>query len=133
MYHELIIQHDRHPFHYEKREHADQVIEAYNPLCGDRFKLYLDLSGNKIKRAHFHGYGCAISKASTSVLVQKIEGLTVPEALSLCQQFFKQLQTNEPVSSNPDFEAFAEVRKFPGRMKCVTLSWEAFTKRHSAP
>ena len=133
MYHKLIIAHDRNPFHYEKRETADQVIEAYNPLCGDKFKLFLDLNGNKIKNAHFHGYGCAISKASTSVLIQKIEGLTVAEALNLCSQFFSHLQNEGSTSSDPNFEAFAEVRKFPGRMKCVTLSWEAFTKKHSAP
>lgn len=132
MYHKLIIEHDRNPFHYQKKENADQVIEAYNPLCGDKYKLYLDLDEEIIKSAHFHGYGCAISKAATSVLIKKIEGLSTKEALALCQAFFSQLQEEHSVTHDPDFEAFAAVRKFPGRMKCVTLSWDAFTKKHSA-
>ena len=128
MYHKLIIEHDRTPFHYEKREKADVIIEAYNPLCGDKFKLFLDLEGQQVKSAHFHGYGCAISKASTSILIKNLEGLNIEEALSLCNKFFEQIKGETQVTHDPDFEAFAEVKKFPGRMKCVTLSWEAFAK-----
>lgn len=133
MYHKLIIEHDRNPFHYEKKETADQIIEAYNPICGDKYKLYLDFENGAIKSAHFHGYGCAISKASTSVLIKKIEGLSVAEALDLCKLFLMQLQADSPINHKTDFEAFRAVKKFPGRMKCVTLSWEAFTKKHSSP
>lgn len=132
MYHKLIIEHDRAPYHYEKRESADQVIEAYNPLCGDKYKLYLQMEEEVIQTAYFHGYGCAISKASTSILVKKIEGLTIATALELCKQFFAQLESNHSEATpDPDFEAFTTVRKFPGRMKCVSLSWDAFTKKHS--
>ena len=78
---------------------------------------------------YFHGYGCAISKASTSVLVKNLENQPVEEALELCRSFLKMTDpaSEEPVEMAEEFAAFAAARDFPGRLKCATLSWEAVT------
>ena len=130
LYGDVILQHNRTPFHYEKRQDAQHVIDAYNPLCGDKFKLFLDINDGIIQNATFHGYGCAVSKAATSVLVKKIEGLTINEVLPLIQHYFDVLHTKNTeggVTSNSDveLEGFLAVRQFPERMTCATLSWEA--------
>ena len=126
LYHKVILQHNESPFHYAKMETASHLVEAYNPLCGDRFKLYLDVEDNRVKQAHFHGYGCAISKASTSILLQKIEGKTLQEIPDIIQQFYAYVHPDKDpsgVTHDPDFEAFAAAKKFPARLKCATLSW----------
>ena len=83
LYQGVILKHSQSPINYEKREDADIKIEAYNPLCGDQFKLFLETEGDVVKSIHFHGYGCAISKASTSILVKKVEGKSIDEVQQL--------------------------------------------------
>lgn len=127
LYQSVILQHNNHPAHYEKRDSSGYTLEAYNPLCGDRFQLYFDLEDGKVSRLSFHGYGCAISKASTSVLVKHLEGRPLEEALDLCLAFEAVVQPEAPATEGEvteDFEAFAAAREFPGRLKCATLSWE---------
>ncbi|HMQ48497.1 MAG TPA: SUF system NifU family Fe-S cluster assembly protein [Saprospiraceae bacterium] len=126
LYQELILQHHRHPVHFEKREDAGAVIEAYNPICGDRFQLYLDMADEKIARISFYGYGCAISKAATSVLVSQMDGQGVIQAAQTIERFLHALQSTEenPILEN-ELAAFLPARQFPERMQCVTLSWEA--------
>ena len=77
LYQSVILKHSKEPVSYEKREEAAQHLDAYNSLCGDRFQLYFELEDGKIKDLSFHGYGCAISKASTSVLVKFMEGTEI--------------------------------------------------------
>lgn len=127
LYHKCILRHNDHPVNYEKREDADYVIEAYNPLCGDRFTLYLDIADGRVAEAHFFGYGCAVSKASTSVLVKKIRKLSLGEIEKLCEQFYSvvgQESAELPAQADKELEAFAAAREFPGRLKCATLSWD---------
>ncbi|MFN7115424.1 MAG: Fe-S cluster assembly sulfur transfer protein SufU [Saprospiraceae bacterium] len=127
LYQDIILQHDRAPFHYEKVNDAAIVISAYNPTCGDQFKLFLNIENNIIQSAHFHGYGCAISKASTSILVKKMQGLPVTEITLLIEAFLRIVSSEYHIQENNDAElmAFAAARQFPERLQCATLSWEA--------
>ncbi len=124
LYQEVIRRHDRTPFHYSQLAAADYIIEAYNPLCGDQYRLFLQINEGVIAAAHFHGYGCAISKASTSVLIQKIEGMTIESILNLVVTFQRTVQTGEP-AQDEELDAFAAARHFPERLTCATLSWDA--------
>jgi nitrogen fixation NifU-like protein len=130
LYKTVILKHNNEPFHFAKQEGQQHRLEAYNPLCGDRFDLFLDIKENKIAALYFHGYGCAISKASTSILVKNLNGQTVEKALELCQSFAAVIHPeSETIKENEkeEFEAFAAARDFPGRLKCASLSWEAMT------
>lgn len=124
LYQTVIKQHDREPFHYQKITNADYEIEAYNPLCGDQFRLLLQMENGVVKDAHFHGYGCAISKASTSVLVKKIIGSSIQEIQALLADF-QNIVSAEFDSSDEELTAFAAARQFPERLQCATLSWTA--------
>ena len=126
LYQQTILRHNKEPYHYARQDDADVVLEAYNPLCGDKFKLYLNLDGDMIKTAHFHGYGCAISKASTSVLTRRMEGQSVSDILQLCEQYLASLkEENEMMVEDEELSAFGAARQFPGRLKCASLSWDS--------
>jgi len=124
LYQDVILQHDKHPLQYEKRVEADHVIEAYNPLCGDKFQLFLEVQDGRIAQAHFHGYGCAISKASTSVLVRNLVGKKWSEVTDLIANFQAAIRGDARELLDEEFEAFQAVQQFPGRLPCVTLSWD---------
>ncbi|MCO6475311.1 MAG: SUF system NifU family Fe-S cluster assembly protein [Phaeodactylibacter sp.] len=126
LYQSVILKHHKEPVHFEENEAATYTLEAYNPLCGDKYRLFFELEGGKVSRMSFHGYGCAISKASSSVLVKNLEGLPVEEALLQCRIFHALLQEEAAAapSDNEEFTAFTAARSFPGRMKCATLSWD---------
>lgn len=127
LYKTVILKHNKAPFRYEKKEGTTHQLEAYNPLCGDRFNLFLEVKEGIIESIHFHGYGCAISKASTSVLVKNLEGKTIKQALALCgafQQVVSPDGTATAINELEEFEAFAAAKDFPGRLTCATLSWE---------
>ena len=130
LYHKLILEHNRSPLYFEKRPNATLIAEAVNPLCGDKFKIFLDIENQTIIRATFHGYGCAVSKASSSVLMKKIQGRPVAEALALVRAFLSRINPSRHATqplTPPDEEtsAFLPVKNYPGRLKCATLSWEA--------
>ncbi len=128
LYKTVILKHNKTPYNYQKNPSAVHQIEAYNPLCGDQFKLYMDVVDGKIVQAHFHGYGCAISKASTSVLVKNLEKKSIEEALELCRIFKQLTDPNEEPTKHieiKEFEAFEAAKDFPSRLSCATLSWEA--------
>jgi len=125
LYKTVILKHNKEPFHYEKKTRATHQLEAYNPLCGDRFNLFLEVKNGIIESIHFHGYGCAISKASTSVLAKNLEGKKITTALALCQDFQQVVSPdNTAENEQEEFEAFAAAKDFPGRLTCATLSWE---------
>lgn len=125
LYQSVILKHSKEPVSYEKREEAAQHLDAYNSLCGDRFQLYFELEDGIIKDLSFHGYGCAISKASTSVLVKFMEGKSLEEAEQLAKEYLVSLSEDGEGANLPEeFEAFGAARDFPGRMKCATLAWE---------
>lgn len=125
LYQDVILKHNQEPFHFEKRLTARHIIEAYNPMCGDKFKLFLDIDNGIVTNATFHGYGCAISKASTSILMTKIQGLPLDEVTQLIQDYFKIIDNTDGVNQDEELTAFAAAKDFPGRLKCATLTWEA--------
>ncbi len=124
LYHTIIKQHEQEPFHFAKIANADHIIEAYNPICGDQFRLFLQIENDSVKAAHFHGYGCAISKASTSVLVKKIQGLALEEVRVLLA-VFQDVVSGNIETIDEELSAFAAARQFPERLPCATLGWDA--------
>ena len=130
LYKSVILKHNNEPFQFEKNENATHQLDAYNQLCGDRFNLFFEIENGVIQNFTFHGFGCAISKASTSVLVKNLEGKTIEEALSLCEIFQKEVQPDLVAEGNAseEFEAFSAAKDFPGRLKCATLSWDEIIK-----
>jgi len=109
-------------------ENATHVLEAYNPMCGDKYTLYLKLVDHVIEKATFDGFGCAISKASTAVLIKQIEGKSLEEIKPIVNMFFELVneesdQAPESLTDDEDLIAFAASREFPERKTCATLSW----------
>jgi nitrogen fixation protein NifU and related proteins len=125
LYSPVILDHNQHPRHYQKRPEAGLILDAYNSLCGDKFKLYLDVQEGRVVQASFSGYGCAVSKAATSVLMEKIQGKTLEEVKDLVKGYFEVVKTDQESTDEEDLLAFAAAKKFPGRLKCAVLSWEA--------
>jgi nitrogen fixation protein NifU and related proteins len=125
LYQDVILEHSKAPRNYRELQNANHKAEGYNPLCGDHFTIYLDLEGDKIKDVTFQGSGCAISKASASMMTQSLKGKTREEAEKMFQRFH-QLVTGE---GNGDRESlgklavFSGVSEFPVRVKCATLAW----------
>jgi nitrogen fixation protein NifU and related proteins len=126
LYDEVVKRHNSQPYHFEKRPEATASIRAYNPICGDRFDLFLETEDDKIKQIHFHGFGCAVSKASTSVLAMTVEGKSIEEARAICNQFLRllrnEIQEAETLASE-EFKSFAIVREVPSRFDCAALAW----------
>ena len=126
LYKSVILQHNNEPYNFVKNEKATHQLDAYNQICGDRFNLFFEIENGVIQNLTFHGFGCAISKASTSVLVKTLEGKTIEEALLQCEIFQKEVQPDLISEGNvhEKFEAFSAAKDFPGRLKCATLSWD---------
>ncbi len=126
LYKTIILKHNSTPIFFEKNENATHVLKAYNQICGDRFELYFEIKNGVIEDLSFHGFGCAISKASTSVLVKKLKGKELAEALLSCREFLKVTDVEVEIGENveEEFEAFSAAKEFPGRLKCATLSWD---------
>jgi nitrogen fixation NifU-like protein len=127
LYQEVILDHNRKPRNFRKLESADRICEGFNPLCGDRLTLFLDLEGNVIKDVSFEGTGCAISRASASMMTDALKGKTIADAQALFDRFHA-LVTSDPetpaaIDGLGKLAVFAGVREHPSRVKCATLSW----------
>jgi nitrogen fixation NifU-like protein len=127
LYQELIIDHSKRPRNFRTLDHANRQAEGYNPLCGDKVTLYLELDGDRIKNIGFQGKGCAISTASASVMTETVKGKTLAEAEALFRVFHDLVTGRPPASGNvPELgklAVFAGVSEFPVRVKCATLAW----------
>jgi nitrogen fixation protein NifU and related proteins len=132
LYPEILKAHNHSPYHFEKSEGADKVIKAYNPICGDRFEVYINYNEeNKISQLHFYGLGCSVSKASTSVLTKVLEGKTSDEALILCNNFLSYINKesgSDTLVLPEEFLAFSGVHDFPERLDCAALAWREMKK-----
>lgn len=127
LYQQVILEHSRNPRNYKELEDANRTAEGYNPLCGDQLTLFVVVENDLIVDVGFKGSGCAISKASASLMTAAVKGKTVAEAESLFADF------REMVTSGRDAEfdeealdklaVFSGVREFPVRVKCATLAW----------
>ena len=126
LYQQVILDHNRNPRNFRELPNASRRVEGYNPLCGDHYTVYVDVDGNTIRDVAFTGSGCAISKASASVMSSTVKGKTIEEAEKLFDTFHK-LVTGEgktPVEEELGrLAAFSGVSEFPARVKCASLPW----------
>ena len=124
LYQDLILDHSKHPRNCHAMTDANRNAEGYNPLCGDKLKLYVKMDGDVVKDASFVGSGCAISTASASLMTESLKGKTRAEALKLLEKFHDLLTTDTPVSKDlGKLVVFCGVRDYPARVKCATLAW----------
>ena len=125
LYQEVILDHNRRPRNFHALADASHSAEGYNPLCGDRLTLYLRMTGDVISDVAFEGAGCAISKASASMMTDAIKGRTVAEAAALFDRFHRMVTTppDRVVEDMGKLSCLAGVREFPVRVKCASLAW----------
>lgn len=127
LYQQVILDHNKKPRNFHKLEAANRMAEGYNPLCGDQLKVYMELEDEVVKSISFEGSGCAISKASASMMTQAVKGKTREEAEMLFNEFHRMVtgEMNEEAEPNHlgRLTIFSGVREFPARVKCATLSW----------
>ena len=126
LYQDVILEHSKAPRNYRELPAANHKAEGFNPLCGDRFTIYVTTEGDSIRDITFQGSGCAISKASASMMTQSLKGKSRAEAAKIFERFHN-LVTGQQ-SSNGDTElgkltVFSGVSEFPVRVKCATLAW----------
>lgn len=126
LYQEVILDHNKDPRNFHEMEKSNRRAEGYNPLCGDQLTLFIDLDGDTIKDISFLGSGCAISKASASLMTAFLKGKSKPEAQAIFEKFH-QMITGEPHAS-PDpqlgkLAVFSGVCEYPSRVKCASLAW----------
>ena len=128
LYQEVILDHNRRPRNFRAMPNASHTAEGYNPLCGDRLTLYLRMDGDVITEATFEGAGCAISKASASMMTDVLKGRTVAAANELFERFHRMVTTppEQPVEDMGKLSSLAGVREFPIRVKCASLAWHTF-------
>lgn len=139
LYQQVILDHNKDPKNFGKIEPANRTAEGYNPLCGDRVDLYLQVDDGVIQDISFQGSGCAISKSSASVMTTVLKGKSIAEAEQLFKKFQK-LITGDAEAVDPEelgkLAIFAGVREFPLRVKCAGLAWHtmlAALKNEGAP
>ena len=125
LYQEVILDHNRRPRNFHALADANHSAEGYNPLCGDRLTLYIKVDNGVVTDVGFEGAGCAISKASASLMTDAVKGKSVAEAQALFDRFHRMVTTppEEPVEDLGKLSALAGVREFPVRVKCASLAW----------
>jgi nitrogen fixation NifU-like protein len=126
LYQELILDHGSRPRNLKKLAGANHTAEGYNPLCGDKVKVYVNLDGEVVKDISFEGAGCAISTASASIMTETLKGKTRAEADALFEMFHDLVTGQERKLDSPELgklAVFSGVSEFPMRVKCATLSW----------
>jgi nitrogen fixation NifU-like protein len=125
LYQEVILDHNRRPRNFRTIEPASHHADGHNPLCGDRLSLYLQVTDGSIADVAFQGSGCAISKASASLMTDAVKGQSVEAVLRMFEQFHRMVTTppDQPVEGMGKLSALAGVREFPVRVKCASLAW----------
>jgi nitrogen fixation NifU-like protein len=136
LYQEVILDHGRKPRNFRIIPDADRQAEGLNPLCGDHFKLYVKLDGERIQDIAFEGSGCAISKASASLMTSAVKGHTVAEAEWLFDRFHTLVTEGPdkvPASELGKLAALSGVCEFPTRVKCASLVWHTLKNALAHP
>lgn len=127
LYQEVILDHNKSPRNFGELAQANRTADGYNPLCGDRLTLYLNVDGDRVQEAAFKGSGCAISTASASMMTEAVKGKTINEAQSLFKEFHDLLTGEDETHGDTEklgkLAVFSGVREFPTRVKCATLAW----------
>jgi len=127
LYQEVILEHNKNPRNFREIADADRTADGNNPLCGDALRVYLQMEDDKVKDVAFKGSGCAISKASASMMTQAVKGKSKEEAEVLFDEFHRMVTGNLDIESEENhlgkLKIFAGVLEFPARVKCASLSW----------
>lgn len=128
LYQDILLDHNKQPRRYGLLEHPTHRAEGYNPLCGDRMELTLQVVGERIEAAGFEAAACAICKASASIMADALPGKTLQEASELDARVHQLLDAadSSDLGSDGDFVALSGVSRFPARVKCATLPWHTF-------
>ncbi len=129
LYQQVILDHNKSPKNFREMEDATRRVEAYNPLCGDHYTVYLKMDGGKVAEMSFRGVGCAISKASASVMTSVVRGKSREEALKMFEDFHSlvtgEMNGEARLETLGKLAAFGGVSEFPARVKCAILPWHA--------
>ena len=127
LYQQVILDHNKKPRNFKELETANQQADGQNPLCGDQLTVFLEIENETVKDVSFVGSGCAISKASASMMTQAVKGKTRGEVETLFDEFGRMVrgELDETTDENSlgKLKIFAGVREFPARVKCASLSW----------
>ena len=125
LYQEIIVDHNRNPRNFGVIADADKTMEGFNPLCGDKLKLYIKIDGKNISDIAFDGTGCAISVASASLMTDAMKGKSIDEAETLFNNFHSLITTENEIDSDHlgKLAVLAGVKNFPARVKCASLCW----------
>jgi len=137
LYQDVILDHNKRPRNFGKVPDANRTARGHNPLCGDHITLTLKVDGDRIEEIAFEGQGCAISKASASLMTSAVKGKSRSEAAALFDAFRKMV-TGEPHSPEDrkvmgKLEVFSGVSEFPARVKCATLAWHTLKGALESP
>lgn len=134
LYRDVILDHNKKPRNFGPLEPADAGAEGFNPLCGDRLTLRLNLAGDTIREIRFEGQGCAISTASASLMTEAVKGKTRGEALALFERVHS-LLTDDAAGAEDlgKLAALSGVREYPARVKCASLCWHTLASALGAP
>jgi nitrogen fixation NifU-like protein len=134
LYQETILDHSKRPRNFHPMEDANREADGFNPLCGDKLKLFLRMEGDIVKDASFVGAGCAISTSSASLMTESVKGKTKEEALKLLDKFHELLTTDVAVNKDlGKLVVFCGVRDYPARVKCATLAWHTLKNALTSP
>jgi len=132
LYQSTILDHNKKPRNFRVLEHPTHHADGYNPLCGDKVSVYLEVDGGVIRDVSFQGSGCAISTASASMMTETVKGMAIAEADAIFHRFHDVVTGEiDAEPSDEDLDAlgklavFAGVREYPARVKCATLVWHA--------
>jgi nitrogen fixation NifU-like protein len=128
LYQEVILDHNKKPRNFGTLDTANRHADGHNPLCGDQISVYLKLNGDVIEDIRFQGQGCAISKASASMMTSELKGKTLPEAEAIFESFHEMVagpeeMEEEEVEALGKLAVFSGVREYPARVKCASLAW----------
>ncbi len=137
LYQDVILDHNKRPRNFRTIEHPTRTAKGHNPLCGDRLTLYLTIEGDQIADVAFEGSGCAISKASASLMTEALKGKTVAQAEALFERFHGVVTSPGDVPVSTDglgkLAVFAGVREYPARVKCASLAWHTLKAAVATP
>jgi nitrogen fixation NifU-like protein len=126
LYQDIILEHNQTPFNFYKMKKATNYFKGFNPFCGDQIEIFCNIKKHTIKEISFWSQGCAISKASASIMTSLLQNCTIPEALDMFSLFYQYLTINKKVKLTykmRELVVFQRIRHFPIRIKCASLPW----------
>ena len=126
LYKSEILPENENPYHFQEPLEASFSIEAYNSICGDKYTLYFDINEGQIRSVYFYGMGCALSKASISIMCKSIENLNAEDITDLSKKFILGTNPEHPSNdSNKKIQMLQKLKDLDGREDCIKLGWEA--------